>query len=166
MISCKNDKSNKVDTDQAINTNEDFEFANELINESCLYLLQHAHNPVDWKPWTDSAFEIAKKDNCLIILSIGYSTCHWSAGIFTTALHDTFRNFDFRYSVSPAVEYNIFPYMEVLRREITFAYKIGYFHNDYIEPTLYFQSQEGMFNHSLQVELRFRQPWGNLESKF
>ena len=91
---------------------------------------------------------------------------HWSTGIFTTALHDTFRNFDFRYSVSPAVEYNIFPYTEVLRREITFAYKIGYFHNDYIEPTLFFQSQEGMFNHSLQVELRFRQPWGNLESKF
>ncbi|MBJ7880671.1 DUF481 domain-containing protein [Gelidibacter salicanalis] len=90
---------------------------------------------------------------------------HWSIGIFTSALHDTFKNLDFRYSVSPAVEYSIFPYNEVLRREITFAYKIGYFHNDYIEPTLFFQSQEGIFNHSLQVELRFRQPWGNLDSK-
>lgn len=90
---------------------------------------------------------------------------HWSAGIFTSALHDTFKNLDFRYSVSPAVEYSIFPYKEVLRREITFAYKIGYFYNDYIEPTLFFQSQEGIFNHSLQVELRFRQPWGNLDTR-
>ena len=90
---------------------------------------------------------------------------HWSTGIFTSAIHDTFKNFDFRYTVSPAVEYSIFPYKEVLRREITFAYKIGYFHNIYIEPTLFFQSQEGIFNHSLQVELRFRQPWGNLDLK-
>ncbi|MBJ7880684.1 DUF481 domain-containing protein [Gelidibacter salicanalis] len=90
---------------------------------------------------------------------------HWSTGIFTGALHDTFKNLDFRYFVSTAVEYNIFPYNEVLRREITFAYKIGYFHNDYIEPTLFFQSQEGMFNHSLEVQLRFRQPWGNLDSR-
>ncbi len=90
---------------------------------------------------------------------------HWSSGIFTGAGHDTFKNFDLRYFVSPAVEYNIFPYKEVLRREITFAYKIGYFHNDYIEPTLFFKSQEGIFDHSLEVRLQFRQPWGDLFSR-
>jgi len=50
---------------------------NKLINEDSPYLLQHAHNPVNWYPWSDEAFEKAKKENKLIFLSIGYSTCHW-----------------------------------------------------------------------------------------
>ena len=50
---------------------------NRLINESSPYLLQHAHNPVDWYPWGDEAFERAKKEDKPIFLSIGYSTCHW-----------------------------------------------------------------------------------------
>lgn len=52
-------------------------FTNRLINEKSPYLLQHAHNPVDWFPWCDEAFEKAVKENKLIFLSIGYSTCHW-----------------------------------------------------------------------------------------
>jgi len=50
---------------------------NRLINESSPYLLQHAHNPVDWYPWGTEAFERAKKEDKPIFLSIGYSTCHW-----------------------------------------------------------------------------------------
>ncbi|OPJ62898.1 thioredoxin domain-containing protein [Clostridium oryzae] len=50
---------------------------NRLINEKSPYLLQHAHNPVDWYPWCDEAFEKAKTENKPIFLSIGYSTCHW-----------------------------------------------------------------------------------------
>ena len=50
---------------------------NKLLNEDSPYLLQHAHNPVNWYPWGDEAFEKAKKENKLIFLSIGYSTCHW-----------------------------------------------------------------------------------------
>jgi hypothetical protein len=92
-------------------------------------------------------------------------TDHWSAGIFAGARHDTFTNLDFRYYFSPAVEYNIFPYREVLRREIVFAYRIGYFHNDYIEPTIFLKTEEGIFNHSLDVQARFRQPWGNLYAR-
>ncbi len=51
--------------------------ANKLIDEDSPYLLQHAHNPVKWYPWGDEAFDRAKKENKLIFLSIGYSTCHW-----------------------------------------------------------------------------------------
>jgi len=51
--------------------------ANELIHEESPYLQQHAHNPVNWYPWGDKAFSKAKKENKLIFLSIGYSTCHW-----------------------------------------------------------------------------------------
>jgi uncharacterized protein YyaL (SSP411 family) len=50
---------------------------NRLAKESSPYLLQHAHNPVDWYPWGPEAFEKAKKENKLIFLSIGYSSCHW-----------------------------------------------------------------------------------------
>jgi len=50
---------------------------NHLINEKSPYLLQHAHNPVDWYPWTEEAFEKAKMEDKPIFLSIGYSTCHW-----------------------------------------------------------------------------------------
>ena len=52
-------------------------FTNRLINETSPYLLQHAHNPVDWYPWGDDAFNKAKKENKLVIISIGYSSCHW-----------------------------------------------------------------------------------------
>src|SRR5437762_9256455 len=50
---------------------------NHLANEKSPYLLQHAHNPVDWFPWGAEAFDKAKKENKPILLSIGYSTCHW-----------------------------------------------------------------------------------------
>nr|WP_088226163.1 DUF255 domain-containing protein [Desulfosporosinus sp. FKB] len=50
---------------------------NKLINEKSPYLLQHAYNPVDWYPWNNEDFEVAKRDNKPIFLSIGYSTCHW-----------------------------------------------------------------------------------------
>lgn len=52
-------------------------YENRLIYEKSPYLLQHANNPVDWYPWCSEAFEKARKQNKLIFLSIGYSTCHW-----------------------------------------------------------------------------------------
>lgn len=53
------------------------EYTNRLIDESSPYLLQHAHNPVDWYPWGEEAFAKAKREDKPIFLSIGYSTCHW-----------------------------------------------------------------------------------------
>ena len=51
--------------------------ANRLIHEQSPYLLQHAHNPVDWYPWGDEAFETATKEHKPVIVSIGYAACHW-----------------------------------------------------------------------------------------
>jgi uncharacterized protein YyaL (SSP411 family) len=50
---------------------------NRLIHEKSPYLLQHAHNPVDWYAWSDEAFETAARDNKPVFLSVGYATCHW-----------------------------------------------------------------------------------------
>jgi uncharacterized protein len=56
---------------------EQHAYANHLINETSPYLLQHAHNPVDWYPWGAQAFAKAKAENKPVLLSIGYSACHW-----------------------------------------------------------------------------------------
>src|SRR5437763_13761446 len=52
-------------------------FTNRLAKEQSPYLLMHAHNPVDWYPWGEEAFAKAKKENKLVFLSIGYSSCYW-----------------------------------------------------------------------------------------
>ncbi|MFM8316025.1 MAG: DUF255 domain-containing protein, partial [Deltaproteobacteria bacterium] len=56
---------------------DSFKFTNRLASETSPYLLQHAHNPVDWYPWGEEALRKAKKENKPIFLSIGYSACHW-----------------------------------------------------------------------------------------
>ena len=50
---------------------------NHLANEKSLYLLQHAHNPIDWYPWGEEAFVKAREEDKPIFFSCGYSTCHW-----------------------------------------------------------------------------------------
>ena len=50
---------------------------NKLANENSPYLIEHSNNPVDWYPWSDEAFDLAKKENKPVFLSIGYSSCHW-----------------------------------------------------------------------------------------
>lgn len=52
-------------------------YKNHLAGEPSLYLQQHANNPVDWYPWSDEAWDKAKKENKLVLVSIGYSSCHW-----------------------------------------------------------------------------------------
>jgi uncharacterized protein len=60
-----------------LNTDGSPEYTNRLILEASPYLLQHAHNPVNWYPWGDEAFARAKREGKPIFLSVGYSTCHW-----------------------------------------------------------------------------------------
>jgi uncharacterized protein len=52
-------------------------YTNSLISETSPYLLQHAHNPVNWYAWNDEALEKARKEDKLILVSVGYSACHW-----------------------------------------------------------------------------------------
>ena len=62
--------------------------ANRLAAETSPYLLQHADNPVDWYPWGDAAFERARSDDRPVLLSIGYSACHWCH----VMAHESFEN--------------------------------------------------------------------------
>ena len=52
-------------------------YTNALIHETSPYLLQHAHNPVNWHAWNEEVLEKAKSENKLILISVGYSACHW-----------------------------------------------------------------------------------------
>ena len=64
------------------------EHTNRLAHEKSPYLLQHAHNPVDWYPWGEDAFAKARRENKPIFLSVGYSTCHWCH----VMAHESFEN--------------------------------------------------------------------------
>lgn len=78
LIQCSpSSDSNKDAMNQSTNTQAIPEGANRLIREKSPYLLQHAHNPVDWYPWGPEAFAKAASEDKPIFLSIGYSTCHW-----------------------------------------------------------------------------------------
>ncbi len=64
-------------TEQIVMDTTQHKHTNNLINETSPYLLQHAHNPVNWYAWGDEALEKAKAENKLLLISVGYSACHW-----------------------------------------------------------------------------------------
>jgi len=68
LISCKGENAKKK---------TQHKYTNALIKETSPYLLQHAHNPVDWHAWNDATLEKAKTENKLVLISVGYSSCHW-----------------------------------------------------------------------------------------
>lgn len=69
--------------------NEQHAFTNDLVHESSPYLLQHAHNPVNWQPWGEKALAQAKAENKLLLISIGYAACHWCHVMEHESFEDT-----------------------------------------------------------------------------
>ncbi|WP_232731935.1 thioredoxin domain-containing protein [Confluentibacter lentus] len=67
LFSCKNDTSKDMT----------HPYTNDLVHETSPYLLQHAHNPVNWNAWNDKTLEKAKSEKKLILISVGYAACHW-----------------------------------------------------------------------------------------
>jgi len=70
-------------------SNKEYPYTNHLIHESSPYLLQHAHNPVNWYPWGEEALKKAKDENKLLIISIGYAACHWCHVMEHESFEDT-----------------------------------------------------------------------------
>ncbi|MCX2681516.1 thioredoxin domain-containing protein [Galbibacter sp. EGI 63066] len=73
LNSCTGQENKNKDSEM----DEEHAYTNNLIHESSPYLLQHAHNPVNWYPWGEEALQKAKDENKLLIISIGYAACHW-----------------------------------------------------------------------------------------
>ena len=70
-------------------SNQDHKYTNELINESSPYLLQHAHNPVNWHPWNDATLAKAKAEKKMLLISVGYAACHWCHVMEHESFEDT-----------------------------------------------------------------------------
>lgn len=90
---------------------------------------------------------------------------HWSYGVFTQMLSSTYHNMDFQLEISPAIEYSLYPYIEATRRSIAIAYKIDYSYNDYIQKTIFDETVETLWGHSLVLSADFRQPWGSIRAR-
>jgi hypothetical protein len=95
--------------------------------------------------------------NGILVRSV---TDHWSVGGRTSASVSTYRNEDLRFRLGPAVEYNIFPYDESSRRQLTFQYAVGINAVNYEEETIYEKTSETLWEHSLTTLLSLVQPWG------
>jgi hypothetical protein len=85
---------------------------------------------------------------------------HWSAGATIAIGASTFTNYDRRTRISPAIEYNLYPYTESTQRILTLLYSIGLQHADYTEETIYGRKTETLLDQQFEVSLGLRQPWG------
>ncbi len=109
----------------------------------------------------DGTFSDTRVDwsvNPLIVYSLAD---HWSVGLQGQVARQTRFNQGFRWEITPAAEFSVFPYDEATRRAFTFGYKIGPAYRDYIEETVFGESSELRFEQSLEVELSQRQTWGD-----
>ena len=99
--------------------------------------------------------------NGLVVKSIDD---HWSAGASGSAGASTYNNTDFSYSLSPAIEYNVFPYSQSTRQQLRFLYKIGYNSVNYIEETIFDKTSEQFWSQSLSIALDLKQTWGTIST--
>lgn len=81
FLSCQSSNGGQKDANHA--------YTNYLIDQSSPYLLQHAHNPVNWHPWGDEALNKAKAENKMLLISVGYSACHWCHVMEHESFEDT-----------------------------------------------------------------------------
>lgn len=79
LINCKGQNSKTME----------HQYINDLINETSPYLLQHAHNPVNWNAWNSKTLKLAKSENKLLLISVGYAACHWCHVMEHESFEDT-----------------------------------------------------------------------------
>lgn len=89
---------------------------------------------------------------------------HWSIGGFTNVISNTYENIEFGYRIAPAIEYSLLPYELALRKEYTIAYSIGYLRRNYIEETIFNETEETLYNQSLELDVRVLEPWGSIRA--
>ncbi len=96
--------------------------------------------------------------NALVVKSLGP---HWSAGLQGSVNHSTFGNLDLSLSLGPAIEYNVYPYAQSTRRQLTLQYGVTPQHADYTDTTIYNKTRETVVRQSLTGALSVTQPWGS-----
>ncbi len=89
---------------------------------------------------------------------------HWSYRFGYNVKSATYNNIDFASSIDGGLEYNIYPYEESSRRQLRFQYYLGSTYNDYTEETIFFKTNEWLFNQSMNIRLALIQPWGTINA--
>jgi len=107
---------------------------------------------------TTSSLRRTSGTDVLVVRSVGP---HWGVGGRASVTASTFSNQDIRVNIQPAVEYNIFPYSESSRRQLTFQYRIGSSHVRYDEETIFGVLEETLYEQMLTTSLGLQQPWGS-----
>jgi hypothetical protein len=87
----------------------------------------------------------------------------WSAGVAVDYISSTFSNYDVNLTLSPAVEYNIFPYAESTTKLLTFFYTIGPEYSNYTDTTIFYETEEILLNQELDITLSVNQKWGSID---
>jgi hypothetical protein len=103
--------------------------------------------------------QITRSLTNLTVKSIGK---HMAVGLESSAKQSTFNNLDMAISVSPAFEYDVYPYSESSRKQLRFAYYIGYNGNKYRDTTIYNKTTENLFKQRLQIIYQVKEEWGSV----
>jgi hypothetical protein len=111
---------------------------------------------------SEDTFTVVRRQWELDGLIVRSLTGHLSAGIRSSVESNTFRNFQRALQIGPAVEFNVFPYTQATRRELSFQYGIGYQSNRYVDTTIFDRIRESLPFHYVSAEYRSRQPWGSV----
>ena len=91
-------------------------------------------------------------------------TEHWSSGLLYALYHSVYSNTRLSQRIAPAVEYNLFPYSQNIRKQLRFAYQIGYNQISFIEETIFDRTSQGIPYHKFATVLDLTQPWGNVNT--
>jgi hypothetical protein len=119
--------------------------------------------------YAESSFELSdgetatavRRDYGASLLQVWSLGDHWSAGGELEGRVSLYSNYDLRTWIAPALEYSVWPYVESTRRQLTFLYALGVQHADYVEVTIFGETEETRPAHSLFVGLSMNEPWGN-----
>lgn len=113
----------------------------------------------DYEDYKALSLSRSKGFNSGYIRSLGD---HWSAGIWGDVYSSTYSNKDMQAKITPAIEYNIFPYDQSNRRQLRLSYNVGIIYVDYEEETIYDKTTEWLTGQSLGITLELVQPWGSI----
>ncbi len=150
----------KIDLRATANrTTEDHKFVSNFNydrNESRFRVLDSEGNVASTIVGTNYSF----RNRTLYVISL---TDNWSAGAKASYRNSIFSNYAHSISVSPAIEYNIFPYAEASRRQFAIRYEMGGQYNDYVDTTFRLETSELLVRHNLYLDFSILQDWGQLD---
>lgn len=111
---------------------------------------------------TDGVTRTIRRSYSLNTLSARSLSPHWSGGLVGSASSSTYDNYSLSLRAAPALEYDLFPYSESTRRQLTLLYSLGADHFGYNEPTIFRKTRDDLLDQALNVSLSLRQPWGSI----